>query len=236
MRKTMGKSGISMNRTKLVTLGCGTAVAVLLAGCGGGASGSAAIGGTVNGLTANSSVVLSDNGGNNLTVTGNGSASIGFSFSQTVGSQDPYSVAVATQPANQTCAVTNGTGLVDYAGNPVNDVVVACTNNAVIGATVAGLDAGNSLVLSLTLRDDPATAVETTVTAAEAASDAVNGTAITFTNSSGATVTLPLGTQYVVAVATQPANPAQVCTLSGSTPASGGVVNSNAITVSFSCQ
>ena len=58
------------------------------------------VGGTVSGLTG--TVVLQDNGGDNLSVTANGS----FSFPAKLASGAAYSVTVLTQPSGQTCAVT----------------------------------------------------------------------------------------------------------------------------------
>lgn len=200
-------------------------LAALLAGCGGGNSGDATIGGTVTGLAANTSVVLTNNGGNNLTVTADGS----FTFTQSIAAQGSYNVQVATQPAKQTCAVTLGSGVVDFSGDSVHNVAVACTANATIGAEVSGLSStngSNSIVFSLTLQNDPGILYKSTATA--------NGT-VGFTDSTGAAVTLPLGTLYAVAVAQQPTNPAQVCVVNTGTPASGGVVNSSAITVGFTC-
>jgi len=205
-------------------------MAALLAGCGGGGDSNATISGTVQGLSANTSVVLTDNGADNLTVSSNGN----FTFSQTISSQGAYNVQVATQPANQTCAVSYGSGVVDYTGDSIGNVVVACSDNAAISAQVTGLDIGNSVQLSLTLQNDPATALLTTVTATAADNGVAN---VNFTSASGAVVTLPLGTSYVVSVATQPTNPSQVCTVaSGGTLPSGGVVNSNPITVTFNCK
>ena len=215
-----------MNRTKAVAWMVGAGLAALLAGCGGGATGNATISGSVSGLAANASVVLTDNGKDSLTVTGNGSSNaIPFSFAQTVPSQTGYNVQVATQPADQFCTVSYGSGLVDYSGNSIGNVAVVCSNNPTISAEVSGLDSGNSVVLSLTLQNDPANVTLLTVSS--------DGAATPFTDSSGA-ITLPLGTQYAVAVSKQPTNPAQVCV--ASTSASGGVVNSNAITVGFTCQ
>ena len=217
-----------MNRTKAVAwMVAGAGLAALLAGCGGGSNGNATIGGTVTGLAANTSVVLTDNGGNNLTVSSNGS----FVFSQTVSSQGSYNVQVATEPLDQNCSVSFGSGVVSFSGDSIHNVAVACSNNAAIGAEVSGLASGNSVVLSLTLQNDPLTAYKTTVTA--------NGTVSSFTDASNTAITLPLGSIYAVAVATQPTNPVQVCTANtgaGSTPASGGVTNSSAITVGFTCQ
>ena len=80
---------------------------------------SPAVGGTVTGLTG--SVVLQDNGGDNLTVTANGA----FTFATKLASGATYAVTVQTQPAGQTCTVTNGTGTIGSAN--VTNVAVSCT-------------------------------------------------------------------------------------------------------------
>src|SRR5271166_605287 len=58
------------------------------------------VGGTVTGLSG-SGLVLEDNGGNNLSITGNGT----FTFGTGVKNGDVYSVTVTTEPSNptQTC-------------------------------------------------------------------------------------------------------------------------------------
>ena len=62
------------------------------------------VGGTVSGLSG--TVVLQDNGGDNLSVTANGS----FTFATKVASGSAYSVTVKTNPSGQTCTVTSGSG------------------------------------------------------------------------------------------------------------------------------
>jgi len=90
------------------------------------------IGGTVSGLTG--SVVLQDNGGDNHTVTANGS----FTFATPVANVGPYSVSVLTQPSGQTCSVSTGAGTVS--GSNVTNVAVACsTNSYTVGGSVSGL-------------------------------------------------------------------------------------------------
>ena len=76
------------------------------------------IGGTVSGLSG--TVVLNDNGGDALSLTANGT----FAFPAPVLSGSPYTVTVASAPAGQTCAVSNGSGTVG-SGN-VTSVVVTC--------------------------------------------------------------------------------------------------------------
>jgi hypothetical protein len=121
------------------------AVALLsLSACGGGGSigtpppQTFTIGGTVSGLTAGTSVVLQNNGGNNLTVSANGS----FTFSTPATS---YNVTVLTQPTGLNCMVTDGTGT---ATANVTSVQVACAavQTFTIGGTVSGVSA-SGLVL-----------------------------------------------------------------------------------------
>ncbi len=78
------------------------------------------IGGTVTGLTG--TVVLRNNGGDNLTLNANGS----FSFATRIASGAGYAVTVLTQPSGQVCTVTNGSGTVGSAD--ISNVAVACLN------------------------------------------------------------------------------------------------------------
>ena len=93
------------------------------------------VGGTVSGLTG--TVVLQDNGGDNLSVTANGS----FTFPTQLASGAAYAVTVKTQPAGQTCAVSGGTGTVGTAN--VTSVAVTCTTTPPatysVGGAVSGL-------------------------------------------------------------------------------------------------
>jgi kexin len=79
------------------------------------------IGGTVSGLTG-TGLVLRNNGGNNLTINGNGA----FTFTVSIPSGATYAVTVFTQPTGptQTCSVTSSSGTVG-AGN-VTNVGVTC--------------------------------------------------------------------------------------------------------------
>src|SRR6266581_1400769 len=106
-------------------------------GDGGGGTGPApassfAIGGTTSGLSG--TVVLQNNGGNDLTVSANGS----FTFPAPVAQGSPYAVTVLTQPAGQSCSVANGTGTV--AGANITNVAVTCAANTfTVGGTISGL-------------------------------------------------------------------------------------------------
>ena len=100
------------------------------------------IGGTVSGLSG-AGLVLQNNGGNNLSVSANGS----FTFTTAIASGSTFNVTVFSQPSNpaQTCVVTAGSGTVASAN--VTSVVVTCTTNTyTIGGTISGLS-GTGLVL-----------------------------------------------------------------------------------------
>jgi hypothetical protein len=113
-----------MNKTVIL------AASILAASCGGGGgydsgsgSGSSAalnytVGGNVSGL--NGTLVLQDNGGDNLTITQNGA----FTFGTPIGYANGYDVTVLTQPTGQTCTVANGTGA--FMGTSINNVTVTC--------------------------------------------------------------------------------------------------------------
>src|SRR5438309_811408 len=97
------------------------------------------VGGTISGLSG--TVVLQNNGGDNLTISVNG----GFAFAAALANASPYAVTVFAQPAGQTCTVANGSGTV--AGANVTNVTVTCAANTFsVGGTVSGL-IGTGLVL-----------------------------------------------------------------------------------------
>ena len=81
------------------------------------------------------SVVLQDNGGDDLTVTANGT----FTFNTALPTGDTYNVTVKTNPAGQTCTVTNGTGTISTAN--VTNITATCTTTGGLLATFAGTDA-----------------------------------------------------------------------------------------------
>ncbi|HLK36631.1 MAG TPA: hypothetical protein VKU41_07745, partial [Polyangiaceae bacterium] len=97
------------------------------------------VGGNVSGLVG--SVVVQDNGGDNLTLASVGS----FAFPTTLATGANYAVTVLTQPAHQTCVVGAGTGMVT--GN-VTSVTLTCTGTPYsVGGTVSGLPSGTNVVL-----------------------------------------------------------------------------------------
>ncbi len=95
------------------------------------------VGGSVSGLAG--TVVLQDNGGDNLAVSANGP----FTFATALASGAAYAVTVKTNPTGQTCTVSNGSGTVGSAN--VTNVAVTCAAATGPSGLVAayGFDAGS---------------------------------------------------------------------------------------------
>jgi hypothetical protein len=85
------------------------------------------VGGTISGLTG--TVVLQNNGGDNLTRSSNGS----FTFATSLAVGASYSVTVSSQPSGQSCDVANGSGTVSSSN--VTSVTVTCTTLDASGPT-----------------------------------------------------------------------------------------------------
>ncbi|MBD8524270.1 right-handed parallel beta-helix repeat-containing protein [Pseudomarimonas arenosa] len=146
------------------------------------------IGGTVSGLASGTSVVLQNNGGDDLTITANGS----FSFATPISDESSYAVTLTQQPSDpqQHCTVSNGDGLLS--GTAVTDVTVTCVSLYTVGGTLSGLNAGSSVVLQNNDGDD------LTLSA--------NG-AFVFPTA------LEDGASFAVTVLQQPTGPSQICTV-----------------------
>ncbi len=134
-------SSLSARHRRLLGASVGAALFAGLCGCGGGGGGAGSsgssytVGGTVSGLSG-SGLVLEDNGGNALSVSGNGS----FVFTTALSNGASYTVAVATEPSSpiQACSVTNGTGTIS--SSDVTSVTVSCGQSiASSGPNVATL-------------------------------------------------------------------------------------------------
>ncbi len=91
------------------------------------------VGGTVSGLSGGT-LVLRNNGTDELSITGNGT----FAFNAEVANGAGYAVTVQTQPTGQTCSVTHGSGIVSDVA--VTTVAVTCAATGyTLGGTVSGL-------------------------------------------------------------------------------------------------
>lgn len=103
------------------------------------------VGGALSGLAAGKTVALQNNGGASLTLNASGA----FNFSNAATTGSTYAVAVSTQPAGQTCSVSNGSGTMGSAH--VTNVAVNCVtpppSSFSVGGTVTGLTSGKSVVL-----------------------------------------------------------------------------------------
>jgi hypothetical protein len=96
------------------------------------------IGGSVAGLSG--TVVLQNNGGDNLPLSSNGS----FTFDVSLQPGATYDVTIVTQPTNQVCSVSDGSGTASAA---VTSVVVACSLSSTatdVWRWVAGSDFVNA--------------------------------------------------------------------------------------------
>ncbi len=164
------------------------------------------VGGTISGLASGTVVVLQNNAADNLTLNNNDP----FTFATAIDDGSTYLVTVLTNPEspNQTCTVSNETGMVN--GDNVATVSVACTTNTYsIGGVVSGLAAGNSLWLE---------------NGGDTMERIDNGSSVLFY--------LIDGTPYDVTVSTQPTTPNQICSL---TNASGTVAGTNVTNIDANC-
>jgi len=157
------------------------------------------VGGTVTGL--NGSVTLQNNGADDITLNADG----GFTFPVVQADATAYDITVSSQPATQTCTVSNGTGTI--AGANVTNVDVVCTANTyTVGGNVTGLNG------SITLQNN-------------------GGDDITL-NADGV-FTFPAqndGTAYAVTISSQPAT--QSCSVSNG---SGTLAGADVSNVSVTC-
>ena len=148
------------------------------------------IGGTVTGVSG--TLVLEDNGRDDLTITADGP----FKFPLAIPSGGSYNV--TTKSANgaqsQACTFTNATGMV--ADSDITDVTVVCVANTSLKASVSGLS-GAGLVLQNTVNGDTL---------------GISGNGV-WTFSAG----IGNGASYNVAVAVQPTNPSQTCVVTNGT-------------------
>ncbi len=164
---------------------------------------SATVGVNVTGLTG-SGLVLQDNGGDSLTVTGNGASA----FKTPV--TGAYAVTVLTQPTSpaQICTVASPSG------TATGDVTlnVSCVLSYTIGGTVTGV-VGTGLKLQNTGGEQlPITA---------------NG-AFTFVNQ------VPTGTPYTITISAQPTGPTQTCVITNGTASGTATSNITSVAVTCS--
>ncbi|WP_028102687.1 hypothetical protein [Pseudoduganella violaceinigra] len=113
-----------------------------LSACGGKGNGNFAL--VVQSAVDRAGLVLQNNGGDDLTITGNGS----FAFPTRMATDAPFNITIKTTPADVTCQLSNNTGKINY--YTYQQASVVCTPVPyVLGGTVSGLAAENTgLVLA----------------------------------------------------------------------------------------
>ena len=94
------------------------------------------VGGTVNGLVG-TGLVLQNNGGDDLPIAANG----GFTFPTALDDGSAYAATVLSQPADQICTVSNGSGAL--AGNAITAIEINCVLIAGINILPEVLDFGD---------------------------------------------------------------------------------------------
>jgi 6-phosphogluconolactonase (cycloisomerase 2 family) len=169
------------------------------------------IGGTVTGLSG--TLVLEDNGRDDLTITANGP----FKFPLAIPSGGSYSVTTksASGGQSQACTFTNAAGIVS--DSDISNVTVVCVANVSLQASVSGLS-GTGLVLRNTVNGDNLAV----------SANGINTFATGIAN----------GGSYNVTVVAQPTNLSQTCVVangSGAAPAGSPVTvtcTTNTYTVS----
>jgi hypothetical protein len=140
------------------------------------------VGGTVAGLSG--TVVLQNNEGDDLELTTDGP----FTFLTELEAADAYAVTVLTQPDDESCSISNGTGVV--AASDVSDIsIVSSSTIHTVGGTVTGLL--GAVVLQNNAGDDLTLEADGDFTFTTAVAD---------------------GASYNVSVVTNPAT--QICTVS----------------------
>ncbi len=116
------------------------------------------VGGTVSGLSG--TLVIQQNSAEELTLTSN----TAWVFTEGLVTDDTYTISVKTQPDNQTCNITNGSGTISE--DNVTNVSISCSDNAnpdttaptVLAKTINGVYGGGQFQLSWAASSDETTA------------------------------------------------------------------------------
>lgn len=165
---------------------------------------------SVSGLAGNG-LVLQDNGGDNLSVTANGTNT----FATALASGTGYDVTVLAQPTNpvQKCVVSGGMGTA--APPQVTGISVLCTTTPTyfVGGTLSGLPTGGPAPLTVILQDN-----------------AGAGYPVSANGPFSFPTPLPSGTTYAVTVQSAPAG--YYCAVGNG---SGTVLNGNVSSVTVTC-
>jgi len=162
------------------------------------------VSGTLNGLASGMQVTLDNNSADPLTLSADGK----FTFSTPVAEFGAFNITVGTQPAGQTCSVTNGQAT-QVTAKVANITVTCSTNTYTVGGSVSGLGASQQV----TLEDN-------------------GGDSLTVTANGSFTFATPVayGGAYTVTVGTQPSGLA--CLVSNGASSS---ISATVTTVAINC-
>jgi hypothetical protein len=204
------------------------------------------VGGAVSGLSG--TLILQDNGADNLAVNGNGA----YVFPSSVAQGAGFDVTVLTQPAGQTCTVTNGSGVMG--GADVSNVGVSCvTNTTTLAASVSDLALSVTGLTEYGVPGTPSSGAARTITITNTGSYPAYNVAITQptwpAGTAGSTTcgsTIAAGASCTVTI-----TPGNTPTSDGTNPCSGGTapvpgaievtadnataVSSNVVILSYGC-
>ena len=188
-------------RKIVLAAGC-ISLMLMLTACGDSPGYSYTLGGVVTGM-AGSGLVLQNNGGNDVTVSANGS----FTFRNAITDGGAYNVTIATQPSgvNQTCVVVNGSGV-------VKGSIVSVQVNCVLPPARFATDSDTSAKYAYAVKYSGTTNTAFTITPATGALVS-NGTAATGTHPNSISVTTFDATQYYAYVPNFGSNTVSVYTI-----------------------
>ena len=95
------------------------------------------IGGTISGFSSGESVVVQNNGGDDLTLSANGS----FKFATKLTDNAAYNITLVSIPSGKGCSISNNPGTVS--GDDVTNIVISCTPCMYIFETTNSAPNGN---------------------------------------------------------------------------------------------
>jgi len=211
-----------------------------LVACGGGNSGTSStapatpatptspatysMSGAVSGLVG--TLVLQNNGADNLTVSVNGP----ITFANQLASGGTYAITVLTQPSGSTCVVKNATGTID-SGN-ISNITVVCTVNQSSGGgdSGGGNSGGGTSGGGGTSTYTVSATVSGLVGTAVLQNNGGNNLSVSTNGVATFSTALANGATYAVTVLTKPAS--QICTVSNGT---GTIASANVTNITVVC-
>ncbi|MBS2024819.1 MAG: hypothetical protein JST92_20680, partial [Deltaproteobacteria bacterium] len=174
------------------------------------------IGGSVTGLSAGTSLIMNDNGGDPRTVSGTstGATPVNFTFGTTLSSGATYTATIFSVTGNVTCGFAAGTDTGTVGAANVTSIQVQCAPAFTLAGTISGYIGAGLTLLNSTTNERVVVSPGKTTFAFKTPVSAALG--------------------YAISAATQPVNPAQTCSPSGGSAASG-TPGGNLTDIGFAC-